>query len=207
MEYQYIKYQRSVWFRAFSVYLFMEFDSYQVQILKCHFLVSVVVPCLITCYQCDSDLLPGRRSTWPCETYLAIIIFLYFLPRVYCIYKRKAGFNLWIAVQRRICLLRWRRTEDAHFLNEFFLRFFFWCALSRTFCEITSMFVSLPIYFQVYIYKNYCGFVCRSSCTVSAHWNSLLRVKLCFVPYLGHNNQVLELTHSQGQWLWILHGF
>lgn len=75
-------------------FLFMVFDSYEVQILKCRFAVSVIVPCLITCYQCDSDLLPGRRSTWSCETCLAVVIFLYCLRHVYCIYKRKAGFSL-----------------------------------------------------------------------------------------------------------------
>lgn len=33
-------------------------------------------------------------------------------------------------------------------------RFLFWFALSQSFCEITFMFVSLPICFQVYEKKN-----------------------------------------------------
>lgn len=65
----------------------MEFDSYQVQIIQCHFAVSVVVPCLITCYQCDSDLLPGRRSTWSCETCLAVVIF-YIVFIVFIVFTR-----------------------------------------------------------------------------------------------------------------------
>lgn len=81
---------------------------------------------------------------------------------------------------------------------DIFKQFFFWDFSFDVLRHEPSVKWHLCLYpylcVSKYIKKKYCEFVCRSSGTVTAHWNSPMRLKLYLVPYLGPKNQVLELT-------------